>query len=274
MSFIASNTHGLDYCPCHYSGSRAKFRGPKSNLNQPYIAFLGGAETYGRNIGNPFPSLVEDAIGATCVNFGTPNAGLDFYLKNPEILNLAEKAQVVVLQILGVQNMSNRYYSVHPRRNDRFLQASEVLKGIYPDVDFTEFHFNRHMLSKLSECGEQRFARVKRELCIAWVARMKYMLGRFSGRAVLVWFASHSPDEWLPDDLTLDPLFVDREMIDELRPSVARFIELQAPPLGFDLLSDRSQKSPLKMRSSEVVLGPAAHEDLAQHLAEALPKLL
>ena len=39
-------------------------------------------------------------------------------------------ARLTVLQVTGAQNMSNRFYSVHPRRNDRFLKASPLLRAM------------------------------------------------------------------------------------------------------------------------------------------------
>jgi hypothetical protein len=64
---------------------------------------------------------------------------------------------VTVVQVLAVQNLSNPYYTVHPRRNDRFLRASARLQNLYQDVDFTEFHFTRHMLQTLQMVSAPRF---------------------------------------------------------------------------------------------------------------------
>ncbi len=36
---------------------------------------------------------------------------------------------------MGAQNLSNRFYAVHPRRNDRFLRASTLMKTIFREVD-------------------------------------------------------------------------------------------------------------------------------------------
>ena len=33
------------------------FRGPKRDLDQPFVAFLGGTNTYGKFIERPFPDL-------------------------------------------------------------------------------------------------------------------------------------------------------------------------------------------------------------------------
>ena len=64
------------------------------------------------------------------VNLGCLNAGPDVYLNDPEILRIASKADVTVLQVVGAANLTNRFYTVHPRRNDRFLHASPWLQTV------------------------------------------------------------------------------------------------------------------------------------------------
>ena len=70
MTFPVAAHGALDYFPCRYGRSRVLFRGPKRPLDGPYVAFLGGTETYGRFIETPFPALVEPALGQACINFG------------------------------------------------------------------------------------------------------------------------------------------------------------------------------------------------------------
>ncbi|MEZ5723123.1 MAG: DUF6473 family protein [Paracoccaceae bacterium] len=84
--------------------------------------------------------------------------------------------------------MSNRFYAVHPRRNDRFLRASNLLKTIYREVDFTEFNFTRHLLTRLKELSEDKFMMVEQELK-AWVARMKTLVSKIEPE----WCCSGSP---------------------------------------------------------------------------------
>jgi predicted Zn-dependent protease len=66
------------------------------------------------------------------------NAGLDAFLHAPQVLALAGAARVTVVQAMGAQALSNRYYRVHPRRNDRFLGPSPALSALFREVDFTE----------------------------------------------------------------------------------------------------------------------------------------
>jgi len=176
MSFAASRAETLDYAPCSYGVSKLVFRGPKKSIDTPYIVALGGTETYGRFVARPFPDLVEDALGTAVLNLGCQNAGIDAFLYDTDILSLAEGAHLTVLQLMGAPNMSNRFYRVHPRRNDRFLGPSEALKGLYRDVDFTDFNFTNHMLSTLNMVSVSRFSLIREELQQAWSARMKLLL--------------------------------------------------------------------------------------------------
>ena len=59
MTYDARGQGALDYLPCRYGVSRLLFRGPKSKLDHPYLAFIGGTETYGRFIADPFVHLVQ-----------------------------------------------------------------------------------------------------------------------------------------------------------------------------------------------------------------------
>ena len=77
MSFDALGAGALDYSPCRYGTSKLLFRGPQRRLDAPYVAFLGGTDTYGKFLKTPFPALVEQELGIDCINLGIPNAGID-----------------------------------------------------------------------------------------------------------------------------------------------------------------------------------------------------
>jgi len=214
-------TGDLSYSPCRYGNSRMLFRGPRKRLDMPYLAFVGGTETYGKFIEKPFPSLVEKAMRQTCVNFGCVNGGIDAFVNDPTVMDICAEADLTIVQVMGANYLSNRFYSVHPRRNDRFLRASTVLQAIYQDVDFSEFSFTRHMLGALHTKSIERFDTVVNELREAWVARMKNMLGQIGNKVILLWFSEDemTDEHWAdrPGQLQVDPLFITASMIDELR---------------------------------------------------------
>ncbi len=270
MTVHSGGGMSLEYYPCRYNDSRVLFRGPRRKLDREYIAFIGGAETYGRFVEQPFPALLERRLSISCVNFGVLNAGMDLYLNDPAILDLASKASAKVMQITGAQNMSNRFYSVHPRRNDRFLRASERLEELYPEVDFTEFHFNRHMLGQLAEISLDRYALIVDELQTAWVARMKHVLTILHGKVVLLWFANHAPVLGKSQTTGSDPLFVTRDMIEVLRPRVMRVVEVVPSEAAMMEGTKGMVFGDFDACAAAELPNPRAHEEVANTLEDCL----
>ena len=212
----------LGHASCRYGSSRMIFRGPQRPLDGRHVAFVGGSRTYGRLLSRPFPDLLEEDLGEVCVNFGQANASIEAFLSDSLVTKACRDAALTVVEVMGAANLSNRLYSVHPRRNDRFLRVSPSLRAIYPDVDFADVCFTRHLLQHLREAAPERFDIVRDELQMAWVARMRTFLDRIGPRVLLAWIAPPPPcGQADPDDpLGPDPLFVTMAMIETLRPLV------------------------------------------------------
>jgi hypothetical protein len=265
---------GLSYGLCRYGNSRLFFRGPRKPLDGRYIAFVGGTETYGKFIERPFPALVEDQLGEVCVNFGCVNASIDAFINEPTVQAVCHDAAMTVVQIMGAQNISNRFYSVHPRRNDRFLRASTVLRAVFPEVDFSDFCFTRHLLSHLHEIAPDRFGIVVAELQMAWIARMRNFLAEIGPRVILLWFADHLPSDtpWeeRPDPFRTDPLLITRKMVDSLRPIVRGVVMAQPSARALSRRGEGMIHAPIHADAAAEMLGPAAHVEAAEALTGAL----
>lgn len=217
MSFELRGHMPLDYDPVVYPGSVLRFRGPLAPMTAPYILCLGGSETFGRFIHAPYSAQLDAALPCGVVNMGVMNAGLDVLMHDAAIQTGLKGAKAVVLQITGAQNLSNRLYGVHPRRNDRFIKTTAMLRMVYRDVDFTEFHFTRHMLSHLQGRSAERFAIVEAELQAAWLARMRAFLRKITVPVHLLWLARRRPQDIAPQGmLGADPLFVTPQMLGEV----------------------------------------------------------
>ena len=265
---------GISYAPCRYGNSRMFFRGPKRPLDGRYITFIGGTETYGKFIPRPFPDLVEERLGEHCVNFGAVNASIDAFLQESVVLSAARDSMLNVLQVMGAHNMSNRFYTVHPRRNDRFLRASSVLRAIYPEVDFTEFCFTRHLLGYLYELSPERFEIIREEVQQAWRARMRGFLQDIGPHTVLLWFSNHLPNDapWYerPNPIAADPLFITRTMLDELRPYV-RGIMMVQPSARAKARGSQGMVFPAgQSNAAASMLGVTAHEEVAAALSDSI----
>lgn len=275
MTYESPGQGGLDYLNCRYGASKLQFRGPRKKLEGDYVAFLGGTETYGKFIESPFPALVEAETGLNCVNFGWINAGADVYLNDTGVLEACSGARLTVIQVMGAQNMSNRFYAVHPRRNDRFLNTSNLMRRVFHDIDFTQYNFTRHLLQDLHGMSRERYNMLVDELQEAWVGRMSMLLKRIEGRTLLLWFADHCPDDpGIRDRVASDPLFVTREMIDELAPLATEYVEVVPDGAVLAKGTEGMVYGPLEAQAAEMQMGPAAHDLVASALAGPIMRLV
>lgn len=273
MAYERSGESSLEYNRCRYGHSKIMFRGPKRDISGDFTAFIGGTETFGKYVEQPFPDLVQEMLGMPCVNFGAVNAGVDSFLNDRAILEICEKSAGVVIQVLGAHNMSNRFYSVHSRRNDRFLRASTLLQTIYREVDFSEFAFTQHMLNTLKLVSAEKFATVEAELQTAWTARMQLFLSKIKAPKILLWVADRSPDNSNSNAVFGgDPLFINRAMIEELRPSVSDIVEVCAPS-AMVRKTEGMLYPELEEKAAAEIIGPEVHSLVAEHVHHALTQL-
>ena len=274
MTLLDKTQTGLDYAPCRYGTSRTLFRGPAKSLEGTYLTVLGGTETYGRFVERPFPDLIEERLGRTTVNFGCINAGLDVFVNDPVVMRACSQSALTVVQVVGAQNMSNRFYAVHPRRNDRFLRASRQMTEVWPDVDFTEIHFTRHLLTTLRASSPERFECLRQELAEAWIARMRSLVREIGGRVVLLWMSDRRPEQVADLSAENGPLFVTREMLEALRPDVLDVVEAVAPrpygPAETEGMVFAEMERPVALN----LPGPNMHAVTAAALAPRLEALL
>ncbi|WP_407494790.1 DUF6473 family protein [Pseudooceanicola sp. MF1-13] len=251
----------INYMPCRYGTSQISFRGPKPDLRAPYVLFMGGTETYGKFVISPYPNQTARQLGLSAVNLGVCNTGPDLYLNEPTLTAFSRNAKATVVQLTSIQNLTNRYFSVHPRRNDRFVQAAELLRTIYRDVEFSEFHFTGHLMHHLHHIDPKRFDILKVELQQAWCARMKALILTLSGPVVLLNLTG------LPDALGLLPT---DQMIQDLRPLVHDILDAPVSPAARDEGTDRMIHAPLEKAAAEQLLSQRGHDELAEALATKL----
>ncbi len=271
MAYAFPGDGALDYSPCRYGGSRLLFRGPPRGLDRPYVAVLGGTETYGKFVEAPYPTLVERLTGQRMVNLGCMNAGPDAYLSDPAVLEVASQARLVVLQVLGAQNVSNDFYIVHPRRNDRFLRAQPALRALYPEVDFTEFHFTRHMLRTLLVTDPDRFMTIAEALRRAWVGRMCELVRRVQVPVLLLWLGPKPPPRpGTRINPLQDPALVDSRMVAAVRDVGFDYLEIVASREARAFGVDGMAFGPMEKQAAQELPGPAVHAEVASALASRL----
>jgi len=281
MTYEMKGAQALDYRYCHYGTSRLAFRGPQKALTGPYAVFLGGTETFGRFVERPYPALLEPMLGVPCVNLGLPNSGIDAYLRDPEVLEIVRRACFVVVQATGVQFNSNRYYTVHPRRNDRVIGPTPLMRQVFRETDFTEFNFTRHLVLAMAERAPDRFDSLLREMQSVWVERMRQLLSGAKGVAFLLWFSEHVPAAH-HTSLTeeREPWGVDRSLMTKALVQDAQLLEVVPSPRARALGTEGMVFTPLDLPATVGLPGPAAHREAADIIAaqvramEVLPRSL
>jgi hypothetical protein len=271
MSFQRQGATALDYQPVSYPGSVLRFRGPASDVSASHVLCLGGAETFGRFIAEPYPALLAARTRWRVTNMGVPGAGVDVVMEDGAIQAAAATARAIVLQLTGAQGLSNRLYTVHPRRNDRFVKASEILGTIYRDVDFTEFHFVRHLLDHLKAVSPERFDVVRNELQTAWKIRMLRFLENAQVPVHLLWFSRRDPDEVEPEEgLGGEPLFITRRMLDAVADAAASLTIVDAAAENGEASTRGMVFATGEAAAARAVPGPQAHEAASARLATLL----
>lgn len=267
MSYEGKSARAPDETSCRYGASRLQCRGPLRAPEADYLVFMGGAETYGRFVADPFVSLVERDLGRDCVNLGCVNGGLEAYLQDDDLLTMARGADLAVIQVSGAQNLSNRFYRVHPRRNDRFLNATPELRALFPDVDFTEFHFNNHLLGSLYRRSPERFQTVRAVLEQTWLLRMRTLIQSIGVPVMLLWLrydqhnASHSLASYGEK-----PRLVRRDMLDALALDCAGLVEIHVAASGAAGETADMRCTPLELPGAGQLIGPAMHRIIADRL--------
>lgn len=274
MSFENPGAGALDYGPCRYGKSKLLFRGPRRKLEGNFVAALGGTETYGKFVPQPWPDLLEREIGMPVVNFGYLNAGPDVFINEPVLIEAAGRARATVVQLTSAQNLSNRFYAVHPRRNDRFLHASGLMKTLFREVDFAEFHFTGHMLTALKAVSPDKFDMIEQELKAAWVARMKLLLDRIEGKTLLLWLTDHRAEGSVPDPLGPLPHLVDEEMVMAIRPFATDLVRVAPSPAARAAGTEGMVFAPLDEPAARQMAGPAVHAEVAAELLPSIARLI
>ena len=229
MSELLIDDPLFDYKAYRFGRSRQVFRGPQPDLRGAYLCFLGASHTFGRYTDQPFPTLLGEKLRMVSLNLGTDGAGPGFFLGDPEVKQAASDAAVCVVQVMSASAISNRMYTVRPRRNVRLHEVSDLMRGIFPEVDFERFAFVKPMLRHLEMVDPDRYKLVVNEMKNAWIGRTQTLLASLSSPKILFWFSRRSPDDnaYDPNDSTDEgyPAYVDEAMIQTVKGAAEAYTE-------------------------------------------------
>jgi hypothetical protein len=130
-------------------------------------------------------------------------------------------------------------------------------------------------VTTLEADSDEKFGMVRQELKDAWVARMKTMIQKMPTNLVLLWVSDHSPDDTAAcNTIHGDPLFVDRDMIEEIRPLVKAVVEVVSTQKEIDDGYELMSFSDLDALSAREMLGPVVQSKVADALQATLFRIL
>ena len=162
-------------------GSRT-FRGPPADTSAPYLAFIGGAQTFGRFASEPYPTLLGARLGIPVLNLGAGGAG-PRYFEAPELLRLINGAEAVVVQVMSGRSASNSMFdnSESGAMIGRLRSDQSPLRS---DAFFVKF---------AQSCSEIEFKKVVDETRDDYMSSFVKLLQNIVVPKILLWFSIRQP---------------------------------------------------------------------------------
>jgi LPS sulfotransferase NodH len=160
-----------------------EFRGPPVATNKPYLAFIGAAQTFGRFVQHPFPTLLAERLELPALNLGVGGAGPRHFDK-PRYLKLLNGAEAVVVQVMSGRSASS---SLFDNSATGRLFGSTPLAGA--PVRAEEF-----LQRAAQTLSPQDFARVIEEMRADYVASFIALLEKITSPRILLWLSKRAPD--------------------------------------------------------------------------------
>lgn len=250
--YQARDREVVDYSMYELGDTGLQFRGPEpSDLpDGGFIACLGAAQTFGCFVDDPFPKKLERHFGMPVLNLGYGGAGARFYLRHPKLLDIVQRARLVVVQAMSGRSEDNALFEsgglefVTVRQTGERLAARDawdrVVSGRGKLPTFVPHRLRRAIERRLVK-GEVK--RIVRETRDNWIETTGQLVRMLEPKTAFLWFSKRTPS--YPDDYgSVYRLFGEfPQLVDE--PMVARIRELADAYV--EVVSDRG--SPQKLVS-------------------------
>lgn len=176
------------------------------------------------------------------------------------------------MQAPRLLGQSNHFYRVHSRRNDRFLAPTKDLISLYPEIDFTEVHFVRHLMSCLEKVRDARIEVVLDELRRNWVRKIGKFLQSLEIPVILLRLhvlrgelGAHHIDS--------ANVGVTDQMIKTVGKPCADIVDVKTHVCGQSDEIEDMLFGTLQQPMAEHMIGPAAHRAIAAALMRRIRNL-
>jgi hypothetical protein len=250
---------------------KLEVRGPRPPLDPgSFFVCLGAAQTFGRFCDRPFPTILCEELELPVLNLGAAGAGPLFFFRRPRLLEYVNRARFAIVQVMSARSEDNSYFEslgtgLLTRRSDGSQLVAEPA------------------YEKLLETESEEFVRqLVAETRSNWLRHYRGLLARIEVPTILLWFSERSPD-YSEDYSDVRKLFgyfpqlVNAEMMAELRPQAADYVECVTSRGLPQPLFDRTSRAPTTMvepaehggrtyTHNKYYPSPEMHEDAAAAL--------
>jgi hypothetical protein len=270
-----------DYKYAQLLGTETLIRGPiPEDLSGGFIAYLGAAQTFGRFVEHPYPSLLQQQLGVPALNLGHGGGKPEFYLRSKGLLEIINRAKCAVIQVMSARGSPNR-----------FLKPTSYLHNVMTIADGIPARKNPVFVdgayrTLLKEIAPEKLREAIVETRANWLVEMRKLLDRISVPKLLFWFSVRDPayvEKFGDLDALLGayPHLVTEAMITALRRSTQGYVECVSNlGMPYDLLDAKTHKPvdvfPWQSTPSVNYYYPSAemHAAAAESLAPALARMM
>jgi hypothetical protein len=216
----------IDYQYQPLPDSDVLYRGPApTNLHDGgYLACIGGAQTMGRLVERPYPTLLGEALSLEVLNLGHGGGKPRYFSQTPGILEALNRAALVIVQVMSARGVENSVFRPVSVKNS-FLADKRVATDQKP-------LFADHAYNRLARESDQRtLLALLEETRDNYLSQMRELLQAIRVPKLLLWFSARSP-EYEPafgSALALlgdYPHMVDRATVEALRGMADGYVEV------------------------------------------------
>jgi LPS sulfotransferase NodH len=208
----------FDYRLVTQPGLPAKVRGPAVDLDRPFIACIGAAQTLGRFCRRPFPSMLAEALGMPVLNMAVGGSGPRHY-RQPAYQSVLCRARLVIAQVLSARSASNSEWQTGDGGILGRTRRSGAMERLEPVIERFLATESRDFVAKLVAESRDDFT-----------SDFQQLLEGLGVPSILFWFSERTPDH--VDDfgskaalMGAYPQLVNRAMVDAIRPFASDYVE-------------------------------------------------
>lgn len=280
LGYQKEDEQAIDYQLWRLPGTGHDCRGPGfSELPERFFAAIGAAQTFGRFVPRPYCALVAGRIGLPGVNLGFSGAGPSFFSRDRALLDVINRAEFAVVQMLSGRSVSNSRFVVQINQGlVRPRGASREVAAVFAEDAYRRF---------LHEETVEEAIRLRTEARVNYVAEMNALLDRIRVPVILLYWSTRGPDyadgvDSIGSYWGEFPHFVNSAVIAQVRERADRYVEAVTKRGLPQPIVDRAGR-PLVMWPEDRFPGvqqrshnhyypaPEMHEDAAEAVIAALP---